>query len=250
MVNLPEGWKIKEEVEFQPQISIGKGGIGLSLSPRPVEKSLEERISEKISMEKAEREARTVLEKMSSEDQQKLDAMLNVLPQIETTKSYVKQLPKDYFSGVVRSLRMKSEYLKDPELARLGTAYGLLTSTLLRQFQGSRPSDFDYKIWETITGARAVTADNMLSALNYTHQYVLRNIYQNIKKWSVGYDIPENKLWKMIGLTPEEVAKEYTRLTGRDINQRIGYDAYSPSKYQPKKSSITLPDGSKFILIE
>lgn len=153
---------------------------------------------------------------LSANDESAADAMSSIPDQIAGVRQLVEKLPKDYASGVWRKARMISEYTKTPELAELGTAYNLLTSSLLKQFQGSRPSDFDYKIWRMVTGAEAVTPINMIKSLNYIENYAAKDREKKIKRWAKKYELPESEVRNFIGVDNQpSISKENPEATKR-----------------------------------
>jgi len=188
---------------------------------------------EEVVSAKSTDKSKPLFEVMSESNKSQVEGMANVGTQIDNVKSIVQGLKPGYNEGVWRKMRLSSEFLRDEELQKLSTAYGLLTATLLKQFQGSRPSDFDYKMWEIITGKAAVTPGNMLASLDYAKNYSKQDKQAKLKLWSKGYGRPIAEFEELVNSggagSPDPITATHPK-TGEKLMSVDGGQTWQPVK--------------------
>jgi small-conductance mechanosensitive channel len=123
----------------------------------------------------------------------------------------VKKLDEGKLKGFIRAVQGKKEVLKNPEVQELYSAYQMLTGAITKQIQGARPSDYDAVKYEMATGQRAISKENMKTALDMIANYVAAQTNSVKRSLSVGYGFDENRVNDLFGNT----AQKYLKATGK-----------------------------------
>ncbi len=123
---------------------------------------------------------------------------------IQSVKNEVNGLDPGKLSGFVRALQSGNEALISPELKKLSSLYTMLSQSLTKQIQGSRPSDYDAKIFEKATGKGAIGKENMIAALDAIAETAFMDANNFARTVAKGYDVDiekvqnlyDNNVWK------------------------------------------------------
>jgi hypothetical protein len=179
-----------------PSITLNsRGQIGMSMTPKPQEdEELKSLQKQKLRKELESKDNQGILKLVSAEDAATLKVLPKLPAMIKRTKELISNLDPSYLASVTRNIRGSNKFTMTPEVQKIKSAYGLVTSNLLKMYQGSRPSDFDYEIWNQISGGGVLTPENMLAALNEVERTFDTSKEDFIYSTAKGYEIPEQKV--------------------------------------------------------
>ena len=147
----------------------------------------------------------------------------------------IDKLDEGKIKGFITQLKKDKRVFTDPETQELATAYTMLTQSLMKQIQGSRPSDYDAIIFQTATGEKSYSKENMKAALKSIGSYAAANAGTFKNNMSKGYEVEPQRIEELFHPTANKYIK-----TGSFSDEET-HKISSDDEYDK------LPSGTEFI---
>lgn len=158
-----------------------------------------------------------IFEQLGQSDKDQINLINNSFGMLDRVAKKVEKLEPGKVEGFLRALRGEKEVLKDPELQSLFSAYTLLSQSLTKQIQGSRPSDYDALIFEKATGKRALSKENMIAALNEVGGFARDNFDSFVNGLSQGLRVDRGEIENLF----LDVTRDYQPITVQPEEDRF-----------------------------